>query len=77
MKNYDIKVKTKKAQFKFENLFNGNQELSDSVHRVVNQNWEVVYEDVSAGYEQAFNSLFILYAKSFFGKVPMDVVFPQ
>ncbi|XP_048485310.1 circadian clock-controlled protein daywake-like isoform X2 [Plutella xylostella] len=45
--SYRDSYKMDRAQFKFTNLFNGNKQLSDTIHTVINTNWEPVMHDIA------------------------------
>nr|XP_023030123.1 circadian clock-controlled protein-like [Leptinotarsa decemlineata] len=75
VKSYDMKITIKGAHFDFRNLFNGNEKLSDNIHKVVNENWNVIYEDVREGVQKAYGEAFKLVTNEFFEKIPVDEIF--
>lgn len=42
-KHYRLDFDTKRMHVQFENLFNGNKELSDDINRFLNQNWRLIF----------------------------------
>ncbi|KAG5897207.1 hypothetical protein JTB14_022558 [Gonioctena quinquepunctata] len=74
-KSYAITVKPEKMRFQFGNLFNGNKLLSSRIHAVVNENWEVIWGDVSKDFEEAYGNVFHSFALKFFEKVAVADIF--
>ncbi|RZC32122.1 takeout-like [Asbolus verrucosus] len=52
-----ISLEPQLVKFNFENLFNGDQALGDSLNRVLNENWKEVFADVKTNYEEAFQQI--------------------
>lgn len=77
VENYTIKMSFTGAEFNYENLFNGNEELSTRIHKLLNENWKEVGEEVIAGTEKAYGAILKSIANSVFNKVSMDDIFPK
>lgn len=65
----------KKMTSYFANLFHGNQLLSDNILRLINEEWETLYNDVKPSINANYASVFKKYAQVFFDKVPADSIF--
>ncbi|GBP79261.1 Circadian clock-controlled protein [Eumeta japonica] len=76
--SYKDTYKMERAQFKFNNLFGGNnKELSNTVHMVMNTNWESVIKDIApVAFEQIIMAC-VNEVKKFFSAVPaIDLLQP-
>ncbi|RZB38887.1 JHBP domain containing protein, partial [Asbolus verrucosus] len=63
------------VSFNFENLFNGDKELGDNINKVLNDNWQDVFQDVKSGYEQALSLVAEGIINQFFTKLSAEDVF--
>lgn len=61
--------------FKFDNLFNGDKKLGDEINKVLNENWESLFNDVKAGYDESFALIFKDLANRVFNRVPFNEIF--
>ncbi|KAB0791249.1 hypothetical protein PPYR_03049 [Photinus pyralis] len=75
VKSFDVKLAPGKVTYRFENLFNGNQELSNQIHTVLNENWREVFYDVKDGYEELIATVARAYANQLFSKIPVKNIF--
>lgn len=75
--NYIIKFKPKWVKFRFDNLFNGDKVLGDTMNNFMNNNWEVVFQGLIPGYELKFGEKFKSVANILFSQVPFDLIFLQ
>ncbi|CAG9856092.1 unnamed protein product [Phyllotreta striolata] len=66
-----------KARFDFENLFNGDKALGEHILTVVNENWQVLFEDVKGGIETTFSKVFLAVAGQLIDKIPADEILPN
>lgn len=73
--NYRIKFKPKYVTFDFENLFNGDKVLGDTMNQFMNQNWKAVFNGLIPEYAKFFGSKFISVANNVFQKVPLKNIF--
>lgn len=64
-------------KFKFENLFNGDKLLSDTIHKVANENWKEISQDINHGLEDACSLVAFEFAKKIFNNVPVYDIFLQ
>lgn len=72
---YSIKFRPKSAKLMFENLFNGDKLLGDTMNKFLNDNWEIVFQELIPGYEETFGILFKDIANKLFTKVPLNKIF--
>ncbi|XP_026319154.1 protein takeout-like [Hyposmocoma kahamanoa] len=59
------------AEFQFQNLFNGNKQLSDAVHQFANQNWKDIFQEVAPPIVREIVTAIVLEVSKFFTKVPL------
>ncbi|KAK5638094.1 hypothetical protein RI129_012389 [Pyrocoelia pectoralis] len=75
IKTFNVSLNPAMVRYDFENLFNGDGALGDSMNAVLNDNWQDIYEDVQPGYEEALGEVFKSLANLFFTKIPYDEMF--
>lgn len=75
--DYKVSIVPKKMTFKFDNLFNGDQRLGDEINKVLNENWESLYNDVKPGYDESFALVFKDLANRVFNRVPFNEIFVE
>lgn len=70
--NLQIKVNTiERVYFNFENLYNGNKQLAEATNKVLNDNWEEIFNDVKNGYENLLSRVVENMAQNVFSRVPI------
>ncbi|XP_075975337.1 circadian clock-controlled protein daywake-like isoform X1 [Anticarsia gemmatalis] len=69
---YKDHYKMDRAQFKFNNLFNGNKELGDTIHTVINTNWEPVIRDIAPVAFEHIIQACVNESKKLFAAVPVN-----
>lgn len=62
-------------KFNFENLFNGDKRLGDEINKVLNENWDSIYNDVRSSYDESFGLIFKDIANRIFNRVPFNDLF--
>lgn len=75
LQTYEIKMRTKKMNLNFKNLFNGDKALGETMNKVINENWELIFKELRPALEKAFGDVFLEYAKGIFDKVPFYDIF--
>ncbi|XP_064072276.1 protein takeout-like [Vanessa tameamea] len=60
-----------RAQFNFQNMFNGNRHLSDPVHEFANTNWKDIFQEVAPPIVNTIVSQIVDETIKFFDKVPI------
>lgn len=61
--------------FKFDQLFDGDERLGNEINKVLNENSNEVFADVSEGYEKSFGIIFLGLGSRVFSRVPVDDIF--
>lgn len=72
-----IKLKPKRARFYFENIFNGDKVLSETINKFMDENWEVVANTLLPDYEILLGERFKAVSNNIFRNVPMKMIFPE
>lgn len=75
LKEYKIKFEPTSMKFYFQNLFNGDKVLGETMNKFLNENWQTVFMELRSGYEQTFGHIFKEISNNIFGKVPMNKIF--
>ncbi|KAF2900828.1 hypothetical protein ILUMI_05367 [Ignelater luminosus] len=75
VKKIKLKIVPEKMVAKFENLFNGNAELGDTMNRLINENWQVLFEDIEGPITESTEVVLADYTDRFLSKVPYDELF--
>ncbi|CAH1159732.1 unnamed protein product [Phaedon cochleariae] len=75
VETYKLNIAIKGAKYDFENLFDGDKNLAESILKVVNENWDVIFGDVKSGVENAYATVFKSIARKFFNTIPVDEIF--
>ncbi|CAH1159734.1 unnamed protein product [Phaedon cochleariae] len=75
IEDYSLRFTIKGARYDFKNMFDGDEKLSGVVSKVLNDNWNVIFEDVRDGYEQTYGLVCKAIANQFFDTVPMEDIF--
>lgn len=73
--SYKIKFTPKWVGFRFDNLFNGDKLLGETMNNFMNSNWEPVFYGMIPGYEDEFGKKFKSVANILFRQVPFDLIF--
>lgn len=75
IKDYKVTILPEKMTFNFENLFNGDKRLGDEINKVINENWEAIFNDVRSSYEESFGLIFKDLGNRVFSRVPYNELF--
>ncbi|CAG9819734.1 unnamed protein product [Phaedon cochleariae] len=75
VEDYKLGISIKGAHYDFQNLFDGDKKLADNILKVINENWNVIFEDVRAGVETAYSAVCKAMANRLFDTVPVDDIF--
>ena len=73
--SYKIRFTPKWVKFRFDNLFNGDKILGETMNNFMNSNWEPVFYGIIPGYEEKFGEKFKSVANILFRQVPIDLIF--
>lgn len=66
---------TDRAVFDYQNLFNGDQLLSQNMHNVANSNWNVIMDDTIESVEYAYGLVAAEIVKTLFNVIPLESIF--
>lgn len=75
--DYKVSIVPEKMTFKFDNLFNGDQRLGDEINKVLNENWETLFNDVKPSYDESFALIFKDLTNRVFNRVPFNEIFVE
>ncbi|XP_053604620.1 protein takeout-like [Plodia interpunctella] len=67
---YSDRVDTN-VNFQFQNLFNGNKDLSDSIHQFANGNWRDIFKELSPPIIDAVMAEIVTEVRKIFNNVPI------
>ncbi|XP_034252626.1 circadian clock-controlled protein-like [Thrips palmi] len=67
----------KKMSLRLDNLFNGDKQLGDTMNKVLSENWELVFNEISPSLNTAYAELFRRPAHALFIHVPIDGIIPE
>ncbi|KAJ3651205.1 hypothetical protein Zmor_017257 [Zophobas morio] len=73
--DFILKIKPKRIVFDYENLIDGNEQLSNEVLKTVNENSEQVYADVGPVFDEAIARIEKEIVNQVFSRVPEDELF--
>ncbi|XP_066247839.1 protein takeout-like [Euwallacea similis] len=65
------------ARLRFENLFNGNEELGDAINLFLNDNWKTVADEIKPVLEDRLAEIFKRFSNKIFHKYPIKTLFPE
>lgn len=72
-----LKMTPKKMEMKFDNLFNGDKQLGNTINKVINDNWQVIYNEIGSSFEEAYAEVIKQHTRSLFLHVPIDDFLPE
>ncbi|KAJ1530243.1 hypothetical protein ONE63_005166 [Megalurothrips usitatus] len=75
VKDFKFVFETTRLRLQFENLFNGNKELSAQMNIFLNENWSEILQELKPAIQDAFGAAFLVISNRIFGKVPYDTLF--
>lgn len=75
IKLYKIKLVPEKVNFDFQNLFNGDKLLGDTMNNFLNENSQIVFSELRGSFEESLSYIFKDITNKLFTKVPMDKIF--
>ncbi|XP_017123800.1 protein takeout [Drosophila elegans] len=73
----DIKVEVNPSHVSYhlENLFNGQKDLSENMHALINENWQDIFIELKPGISEAFGLIVKSVLDRIFGKLPLEQLF--
>lgn len=75
--DFGFVLDTKKLHLHFENLFNGNKELGNTMNTFLNQNSDEVLKELKPAISDGFGAVFKEISNRVFSKLPLDKIFPE
>lgn len=73
--NFKVKLAAKGATFKFENIFKGDPNLTDTINNFMNENWELMMSTLLPDYETKLGERFKEIANNVFHRKPANQIF--
>ena len=74
-KRYDLNFDTTRLHLRFDNIFDGNKELSESANFFLNDNWRYIFLELKPVVELAVEKMTKSVVNRIFLKLPYDDVF--
>ncbi|CAG9819739.1 unnamed protein product [Phaedon cochleariae] len=73
--NYTLNISIRGAHLEFQNLFDGDEELAQNILKIINDNWDMMFDDVREDVEKSSAEVCKMLAKNLFDSVPVDQIF--
>ncbi|KAJ3651204.1 hypothetical protein Zmor_017256 [Zophobas morio] len=73
--DFKFQMKPKRIVFDFENIIDGNEQLSKEVVKTLNENAESVYEDVGPAFNEVMGTVWKQTLNQVFNRVPEEELF--
>ncbi|KAH8232385.1 hypothetical protein KR032_005347 [Drosophila birchii] len=70
-----VDVDPSHVTYHLEGLFNGQKELSDNMHALINENWQEIFNELKPGIGEAFGLITKSVLGRIFGKLPLEHLF--
>ncbi|XP_066900886.1 protein takeout [Halyomorpha halys] len=77
VKSFDYSFKPSRMRLQFDNLFNGEKQLSDSMNKILNDNWEEVLREMKPSFEEALSQIFRDYVNRLYQRVSLEELYPM
>ncbi|XP_018011501.1 uncharacterized protein LOC108668762 [Hyalella azteca] len=74
MKNLNLDFQIKASESKLDNLFGGNQVLSDTMNHFLKQNGDLIMEEVRPALRQQWGNLLGAILKALIDSLPKEIV---
>ncbi|KAL9888502.1 protein takeout-like [Glossina fuscipes fuscipes] len=75
--NFRLHPETKRVIYQFDNLFNGDKVLGDTVNKFVNENWKEVFDELRVPFDKSFGAVFKHIIDEVFNKYPYAKYFNE
>ncbi|XP_017080003.2 uncharacterized protein LOC108113805 [Drosophila eugracilis] len=73
--NINVEVDPAHVTYHLENLFNGQKDLSENMHALINENWKDIFNELKPGIGEAFGLIAKSVLDRIFGKLPLEQLF--
>ncbi|ALC46906.1 CG11854, partial [Drosophila busckii] len=70
-----MQVDPQKVHYSMENLFNGQKDLSDNLHALINDNWKDIFNELKDDIGGGMGKIFKALLNRAFSKLPLEEVF--
>lgn len=70
-----MKLEPSRVSYKLENLFNGQKDLSDNLHILINENWREVFNELQADISGGMSLIFKSVLNKALSKYPLEQLF--
>ncbi|XP_036343299.1 protein takeout-like [Rhagoletis pomonella] len=77
VKDVRLDVQPDKMIFNFDNLFNGDKMLGETMNGFLNENWKDIYHEVRDSFNEAFAQIFTTVIDTVFSKYPYERYFTE
>ncbi|XP_072383216.1 circadian clock-controlled protein daywake-like [Diabrotica undecimpunctata] len=71
------KLDIEKANFVFDDLFKGNEELTERATKILNENYRVLLDEFTPVFEKILSALTVNIVEQIYKRYPFDVIFPK
>ncbi|KAK9873842.1 hypothetical protein WA026_002199 [Henosepilachna vigintioctopunctata] len=75
VKNLIPELQVDHCTYDFENLFDGNQQLSDTINQVLNDNWREIFDEQEPGFLKAIGASLLNLINKLFAQIPIHTMF--
>lgn len=75
--NFEVEAKPKRVLFNFENLFNGDKALGDTMNGFLNENWKLLYDELRHDIQRGLADNFQELIAKIFDKYPYSKFFQE
>ncbi|XP_066255579.1 protein takeout-like [Euwallacea similis] len=70
-----LDIRPQNLKVHFENLFNGNKLMGDNMNKVINEEWQSLFNDVKPSIDKTYGEVFKVYWQTFYDNIPMEKMF--
>ncbi|KAJ8922798.1 hypothetical protein NQ315_007833 [Exocentrus adspersus] len=75
VQSYKLSIDPRKGEYRFDNMFDGDERLGATILKTLNDNWKAIYDDIRSGLEGAYAAVFKSITNGFFSKIPNGEIF--
>lgn len=75
--NFEVDAKPTGVLFNFENLFNGDKALGDTMNAFLNENWKLLYDELRHDIQWGLAENFQEFVAKIFAKYPYAKFFQE
>lgn len=72
-----LKFKVSHITMNFENLFNGDQKLSETMNAFLNDNWNEILTELRPSLQETISQILISIISGTFAKIPYNEIFSE